>query len=797
MRNTQRIYFKDGVPYFKRGGFFYPLKAQVGIDDINQIQTNLMSAQNNAEQFEGEQVGPSRWDQFVNYAKENPTELANYTATMLGSMNNDQNKYQPSAMVSRTMSDFDSEGTSNLANTALNAASLIPGAAPITKGIQAALNVGKAAANLVENKDNTGEASTAFGEVAGSILNPLGLIDESRDLYTDVGGGMAGAKAFAKNIITGGTSGRKYRKNKYAKAKKREDYLEGLGEAAANQGNYRNDGIYSAKRGALLSKLPMRNNMQPNLEIEDGEILLGDPSQISIPHGVKASTSMESPVAAKFHGDKHGEDKDKDGREGIQINAQGGYIASNYLDKYGRKVKKNKKGGKAKNKTVAQEMEPYVKMLNEADENPDDPYKNNPIAINHSVEQLNNIKNMAETNKFRRELEKMIKNDEIPFDEIINFIAENAPTDNFNEQEMGAIQNLIQQTRPQEQQPQGDMQEAMPPELLQQMMAQQEQEAPQMPAAKYGKKMKYKMQQGGMPQDMMAEDQQPENESQNRMEQLQAQAQLATEPNLINPSVNELDGDIQQMYAQLPPEIQQQLISLPPEQLEIAIINAYQSLMSQGEPEDMNQMAPALPMSEAPGMGQAEGPMPEGMEQMPMDEQAMMDAVQQQVMMMMGGDVDFNTYTQNRPGYTDKYQGDQFRSPYYKKGGDLQMKNEAMMNERLAHLPRNEYKELYNPTMGNHTKPLAAFQDSLQVGGAIEGDLAKLYQQYMSMGYSKDSALQMAKNKLNEYGDGGIIYSQRNKNNSVKPGMNVKFKMGGKVYQGKVKKVNPDGSFEM
>lgn len=776
MNNKRKIYIKNGVPYYKMGGQFYKLKkAQLGVDTsvVQGITDSLMNAESDALETD---YKPGFMKQLGQFIKKNPNDSANYASSALSAF--DQSQADTSnPMVSRMMANYDSEGASNFTNTALDVASMIPAAAPVAKGIKAALALGKSVGNLMPT-DEYGETKTAAGQAFKGILDLPGTVDDSFEMYRDVGGGTSGLKAAAKNLVTLGNSGREYRINKFKTADKRQDYLDSLDDMGSAQGNYRNDGIY-AKRGIDIGSYPNYNsNKEPNVEIEDGEIILGNPKQVSIPKGVGATTSMESSFGAKFHGDKHGEDSDKDGKEGIPLNAEGGYVASNYLDLYGRPVRKNKKssgksknkkqkGGRLSSKTVSKEMEPNIKFLEQVEENPSDLYKNNPIAIKHSVQQLDKMKNMAETNKFRRELEKMIKDDKIPFDQILQFITENAPVDNFSQQEQQAMQQLVQSQRqegPQQEgaptQGQEEMMPAspaqggmpeVPPEVMQQLMAQEM--GPQ--GAPMG------MQEGGVPpgDQPMPE----ENLSQQRMAQLEAKAQKMGGNDIINPAVNELSPKVQEMYAQLPQEIKEQMASVPADQLEIAIMNAFEA-MNQGA----NLPQPPAPAIAAPGMGQTEGPSPE--------EQAM-----QQVMMMMGGDM--NDYSVNRPGYTDEYFGDKYRQH----GGDLQMRDEAAMRQRLAHQPRNPYVEKFNPATGTHTKPHAAFQDHYQVGGAMSSDMTKLYRQYMDMGYSNAAAIEMARQKMGQMQHGG----------KLKPGMSVKFKSGGKMVNGKVKKINPNGTIEL
>ena len=55
------------------------------------------------------------------------------------------------------------------------------------------------------------------------------------------------------------------------------------------------------------------------------------------------------------------------------------------------------------------------------------------------------------------------------------------------------------------------------------------------------------------------------------------------------------------------------------------------------------------------------------------------------------------------------------------------------------------------------------------------------------MGYSNQMAVQMAKEKMSAMKMGG----------KLKPGMTIKFKSGGRMVKGKIKKINPNGQIEL
>ena len=117
---------------------------------------------------------------------------------------------------------------------------------------------------------------------------------------------------------------------------------------------------------------------------------------------------------------------------------------------------------------------------------------------------------------------------------------------------------------------------------------------------KYTRKNKM-MQMGG--------EQEIQNESQDRMNQLSGEADAmafgAEEMGEVgvNPALSELPVEVQQMFQQLPPEVQQQIMQLPPEQMEIAIMNAVQQMEGAAQEQGMVQPMP----SEGPEMGAGAG----------------------------------------------------------------------------------------------------------------------------------------------------------------------------------------------
>jgi hypothetical protein len=724
----------------------YLPKAQTSLDLSNlpmptitgtQIPTNPVAVQTGA--MPPPDSGANNWQQFTNFAKENPTTMAAGTGMLSGIASNFTNKSSNNIdpLIKGQMSGYNNDRGASTANTLLDtAASLDP--TGTMKLVNMGVKAGKAVGNLVANKDKYGISQSGAQEAISNVFDPIGFVQDSFNVGKQHGFGQG-----LKNFATLGVSGRKLQEEAKDDALDRIDYKDMAERAGTNKGNYRNDSVY-AKRGVNLSNQTLNNKKKPNVEIEDGEIMLGTPGAVT-KYG-NASTSLNSKFAAKFHGDEHGEDTDKDGMEGIPLNAPGGYIASNYLGMDGRKVKKQN-GGKM-GPTVADEMTPLVNYLHEAEQDSQDGYKNNPVAIKQVLRQLENMKNTAEVNKWRREVEKMFKDDSIPIEEILTFIQENAPADDMNPEQLAALQGMMPQGQPQMQ--------SGPQQQPQDQLAQMAQQAEQIqPTAKNGLNMNnrfYNRYQQGGPM-MNPQDEQAPNPSSNRMEQLMQQSQQ-TPPSATNPAMQDMDPEVQQMFAQLPPELQDQIMQMPPEQMEIAIMNAFEQMQGQGQ-----QMPPE-------GMEGGQEQMDPAAQEQAMMEQAMM--AEQQALMQLGG-----------------YAGDQYRDKNYS------YPNSQSPNSANAHLPRPVLQENFNPATKTHTQPFAAFQDRYQTGGAISNDMVQMVQQLIQQGYSQEQAIEVAKNKLAQE-------SQPEMKHGGMVGKTVRFKSGGKIVQGKIKSYdNNTGNFEL
>ena len=753
-----KLYYKDGIAYYKAGGRFHALssnvlpKAQTSMDLSNlpmptitgtQIPVNPVAIQT------GPMPPPPKGPGVGDWMKGNPSAVAGIgtaASSLLSNFGNQNKNNAQDPTVGKIMKGYNDSGLSGTLSTGLDAASSLDPTGT-TAIVNAALKVGKGVGNLVKNENEYGVSQSGAQEVIGNVFDPLGHVQQSLNIGKKHGFGEG-----LKNFATFGYTGNKLMEEDQKRGEDRVDYKSMAERQGLNKGNYRNDSVY-AKRGVNLQSQPLSNKKKPNVEIEDGEILLGNPGSTTKYGNV--TNSLTSKFATKFHGDKHGEDTDKDGMEGIPLNSDSGYIASNFLGMDGRKVNKQNGG-----KTVADEMTPLIDYLHQTEQNSQDAYRNNPVAIKEVLRQLEGMKNTAEVNKFRVELEKMIKNQEIPLEEVFAFIQQNAPTDDMSPEQLQGLEGMMPQPEqggmaqgpggPQ-QQMQGDPQDIMAMIAQQAGAAQQQGGMPPMPQqAKNGLNMynRYnRFQQGGP----MPGQEQEQNPSSNRMEQLMQQSQQVP-PSATNPAMQDMEPEVQQMFAQLPPEIQEQIMSqqLSPQEMEVAIMTAFESIQG-GQGQQMPPMGPGMEEQGGEQMDPA------------MMEQAMM--AEQQALMQLGG-------------YTNEYFGDQFRDKNkvdYTPSQDPRAAN--------AHLPRPVQLEgHFNPQTKTHMKQMGAFQDNYQTGGAIDSRMVEMVQQLVQQGYSPEQAIQVAQQKLAQEAPekkmGGMI------------GKTVKFKAGGQWVSGKIKSYN-------
>lgn len=537
--------------FYKVGGKFLPYKFQDGggdLDFVNKIQGNLESATNENAGFFGETF-KDKWYHDPNTI----LGFANATGNMLGSLGKNPQQEVTGMRVGNAMKSYQNTGIQKGLGTALDIAAMVDPTG-VSKIVNAGVKLTSGLGKIVNPGNKYGYSDSKLGEVAGNILDPFKSIQQTINVGKKHGFGEG-----VKNFFTAGISGNNLQKNDVKQALAADERADMLLREGMSKGNYRNDSIY-AKMGAEIKPKNIDNepDKKPNIEIEKGEIFIGDPSQIGY-YGNNTKTSLESPHAVMFHGDKHGQDTNNDGMEGIPLNAPQGYIASNYLGVDGKKAKHGR--------TVSKEMKPHVTALSHAENNSNDMYSNNPVAKAYHLQQINQIKNNAEKNKFLENLALKLKDKNRTFEDTVNFMKENVPKQDLTSDE----QQLTNQTLS---------------ALSQEDSAQQPQQ-----------EMYNQYQQGG------------QNPSQDRMQQLvqqapssgQMQQSAQQQASQEQPSPEQL----QQIFAQLPPEVQQQIQQMPPEQQAQAIMQYAQQM----EQQPQENQAPS--MEEQMAQGQMEGAEPQ------------------------------------------------------------------------------------------------------------------------------------------------------------------------------------------
>lgn len=478
--------------------------------------------------------------------------------------------------VNNAFKGYDNNKMSNAVNLGLGAAaSLDPtGTSSI---IKAGVDAGKAIGNVVRNEDEYGISQSNTQEVIGNIFDPIGGIQSSINLgrKKGVGEGLA-------NWATFGVSGRKTKMDDLKKAQHAETVEDAMLSYGDNTGNYRNDGIY-AQKGAFIREPDITDEGEPNAEIEDGELIIGNPANTKLMGDV--DTSMTSSFVTKVHGDKHGQDTDRDGREGIPLISEGNnYIASNYLGIDGKKASK-------KNPSVAKAIEPHAKYLHNAENNPNDKYKNTSVGIAMQKREIERKINEAERNKFKEEIAAVAKKKDATLEDVLATL-KNMPAQNLTPDEKLLLEGALEAG-------------AKTPTMLEQL-----------PQQKLGGNLKtinnnstmgfnnfyrrggYRKQMGGAMDPMAAmmggegapQEQQGPPESSEYMNQLAEGAPGTEEADMAGVGqVTGLSPEVEEMFNQLPPEMQQQVLELPPDQMEIAVINMYEEMNAGGE--EMDPMA--------------------------------------------------------------------------------------------------------------------------------------------------------------------------------------------------------------
>ena len=176
------------------------------------------------------------------------------------------------------------------------------------------------------------------------------------------------------------------------------------------------------KGGPVVKPFSMDDDYgMADVEIEGGEAVLVNPNLVTMYGGGKSSN--ESTYGFMAHGAKHGQINEA-GSQGIPISSEEeAYIGSDHLGLDGRKATKG-------NKSVAQEMKPYLNYLSKAEGGKSwDAYSNNPKAIEHHINELEGMKVEAEQGKFMSNLEKLLKKKDRNFNEVMNFIMQSNPNE--------------------------------------------------------------------------------------------------------------------------------------------------------------------------------------------------------------------------------------------------------------------------------------------------------------------------------------------------------------------------------
>jgi len=427
MNKKLKLYRIGGKLYYKKGGKlcrYKPLrKYQSGLDirdsDVEGYDdaANIIGSLNSAEGTgidvsnmgsSGNNFGKKIGNYFSN--TDNLGNVANLAGTALKGLQS--NNYNPDNKYTETVSKGIIEGNDTINNIKSGVASAMgPWGGFVT--------LGTSLAGLSKNKDKYGMANSKAQEVVGNLFSPSERLKESIGVGKKYGFGEG-----LLNFFSYGKSGYDRRRATLDLANAEQKYDEKRNRMFDRDytGQMRNDTIY-AKEGSLIKPKYNRNN-KPNAEIEDGEIVYDPNGNIpsTVLNSKNANTSSNSKYAAKFHGDKHGQDSDKDGQEGIVGSfPEGSYVFSEFLGMNGKKITKRKKGGKNK-KSVADTAKPYVDLLAKAEENSSDKSINNPIVKQEALSNLERIMDEAEMGKKEVKLMEMLGWDESRRDQVRSII---------------------------------------------------------------------------------------------------------------------------------------------------------------------------------------------------------------------------------------------------------------------------------------------------------------------------------------------------------------------------------------
>jgi len=605
-------YYMKGGRIYKTGGVIKKYQDGGDADIMESIRKNLENATVNSNPDPAPTEGyKSPLTEFLSN-KENVSaagSLLGQGMTALADNNKSRNSGDAGGKyVAAANRGLDGQGINKGMNSALSTAAMLDptGTSQIVK---AAVDIGKGASNLIKNEDQYGVSQSGVQEVLGNALDPIGRLQKSFDLSKKYGA-MEGVKNFA----TFGISGRNTQKNaidRALNAEKREDAMMSYGN---NTGNYKNNSVY-AQAGAYLRNKPINDMVEPNAEIEDGELVIGNPKAVKLMGDV--DTSMESKFGFKVHGDKHGQDTDNDGMEGIPVAAtEENYVASEYLGVDG------KKSGKG-NPSVAKVMGKNLNFLHQAERNPSDKYKNNPIALALQRKEMENTIHEAERNKFKEKLRGVAKKKDVDLNELVQVIGE-MPKKNMSSDEQMLLESALQSSV---------NNSTMLDEIQQ---SNPELNNKEMGFNNYYSRGGYYQQGGGM----MPMEQEQADPSGEYGQELAAMA-----PGMEGEDMGaapQLAPEVQEMFNQLPPEMQEQIMQLPPEQMEPAIMSAFEQMQGGAGPIDPAMEGGMDPMMD-PMMGGMEG----------MDPSAM---AEQQAIMRMGG---YNSYKgggRMKPGCKVKFE---------------------------------------------------------------------------------------------------------------------------------------------
>lgn len=307
---------------------------------------------------------------------------------------------------------------------------------PAIAAASGAVKLGAALGDFVDRKDEYGVSKSKVGKVAGNILNPLGNIQDAFNA-----GKKGGFGAGLKSFFTYGASYEKDKAGLRDRALGYDRWEEAQATQGTNKGSNMNTSVY-ALNGAYIKKKksggiinpPSDSRKEGDVEVENGEIILGNPRSIEI-NSPNAKAELVSNYGMIVKGDKHNSDTDNDGKEGIRLTPEGNaYVASNYLTVEGKRARSGQK-------TVADEMKPYVKFLHKSESESSNPYLSNSFMKAEAQHQLDKIRKKAESNKFKENLKKETKNGSVS--SVISFIADNAPMNDLDEKDKAAIKNLI------------------------------------------------------------------------------------------------------------------------------------------------------------------------------------------------------------------------------------------------------------------------------------------------------------------------------------------------------------------